>query len=495
MEQVGSHPRGVAAVAAADPDRVALIDGVRRMTYDELDQRANGLATELAERGVQPGDTVGVMVRNRSEWFCVSHAIARLGAMSVPISVHLTASEAEFIVRDAQTKVLFTEEHSGQRIGEVETISVGSPSFERTAAAPPWPEFLHVMPSTMSYTSGTTGRPKAVERPAPQPAPVATTAPIAAFLGYGPGTVQLVCGPCNFTGPSTYAEFALREGGLVVVQDGFFGARCLRLIETHRVNRAFMVPAHFVRLLEADWTRYDRSSVQMILHSAAPCPPAVKWRAMEIFPPGTMWELYGATEGMGTLISPGEWLMKPGSVGRPFPGLQVRILDDEGHPVPCGEIGGIYVSPMGGYEFTYRGDPAKTAAAHRDGYFTAGDMGWLDVDGYLFIADRRTDLIVSGGVNVYPAEVEAALAENVDVADSTVIGLPDPRMGQRVHALVVGRPGSGATEPAIMAQLAQRLAPYKRPRSLEFVDVIPRDLAGKVHRRDLVEQRLRRGLP
>jgi long-chain acyl-CoA synthetase len=489
MEQVGSHPRGVADIAASAPDRVALVDGYRRMTYGELDQRANGLANELAERGIGAGDAVGVMLRNRAEWFCVSHAIARLGAMCVPISVRMTRREVEFIVGDSQMKVLFTEVLSGVEIGEVDAIDVESSAFERIAPAPPLPDFIHVLPSLMSYTSGTTGRPKAVERPTPRPVQATTTSPIAAYLGYGPTTVQLVCGPCCHTGPSTYAEFALCEGGKVIVQDGFIGERCLSLIEEQQVNRAFMVPAHFIRLLDADWRRYDRSSVRMILHSAAPCPPALKWRTMEIFPPGTIWELYGATEGMGTVISPGDWLMKPGSVGRPFPGLKVRILDDKGASVDNGEVGGIYVSPMGGYEFSYRGDPEKTAAAHRDGFFTAGDMGWLDDDGFLFIADRRTDLIVSGGVNIYPAEIEAVLAEDPDIADSTVIGLPDERMGQRVHALVVIRSGAIADESRIIERLSERLAPFKRPRTIEILDEIPRDLSGKVRKRELVDER------
>jgi long-chain acyl-CoA synthetase len=495
MEQVGSHPRGVVAVAASSPDRMALVDGHRRMSFGELDQRANGLATELAERGVEPGDTVGAMVRNRAEWFCLSHAIARVGAMCVPLSVRLTRPETEFIVGDSQMKVLFVEGPAGADFEGVATIDVDSPAASRLESAPPRADFIHVMPSTMSYTSGTTGRPKAVQRPAPRPVPATSTSAIAAFLGYGPSTVQLVCGPCCHTGPSTYAEFALCEGGRVVLQEGFTGERCLSLIEQHRVNRAFMVPAHFVRLLDADWARYDRSSVRMILHSAAPCPAPLKWRVLEIFPPGTIWELYGATEGLGTVISPGEWMVKPGSVGRAFPGLQVRILDDDGSRLPAGEVGGIYVSTMGGYEFAYRGDPEKTAAAHREGYFTAGDLGWLDDDGFLFIADRRTDLIVSGGVNIYPAEIETALAEDPDLADSTVIGLPDQRMGQRVHALVVTRPGITGDPAAIMARLSGRLAAFKLPRTMEFVDEIPRDPSGKVRRRDLVEQRGGTGQP
>jgi len=488
VSQVGRHPRGVAGVAAADPGRVALVEGDRTMTYEELDQRANAVALDLAGRGVGVGETVGMMLHNRSEWFVITHAIARLGALWVPLSYRLTQFEAEYIVSDSGMKVLFVE-GLGPGVGGVPEIDVGTLDQLQPAATPPRTDFLNTPPAMMGYTSGTTGRPKAVERPAPSPLPVATTTPVAAFWGYGPDAVSLICGPCYHTAPSAYAEYALWEGGRVIVQDGFVGERCLSLIEQHRVNRAFMVPAHFVRLLDADWERYDRSSIRMILHAAALCPVPLKWRILDVFPPGTLWEFYGATEGMGTVISPGEWLFKPGSVGRPFPGLHVRVLDENGEDAPTGEVGMIYISPMGGYRFAYRGDPEKTAAAYRGDYFTAGDLGWLDPDGYLYIADRRTDLIVAGGVNIYPAEVESALAEDPDVADSAVIGLPDERMGQRVHAIVALKTGVAPDEAAIRARLAERLADFKLPRTIEFVDEIPREPTGKVRKHQLREER------
>jgi long-chain acyl-CoA synthetase len=487
--QVGSHLRGVAATAALDADRVAIIDGPRVVTFGELDASANGLATRLAELGVGPGDTVGIGMRNRAEWFTVSHAIARLGAMFVPISPRLTPGEAEYIVRDSRMRACVTQGPVDFTVDGVHVLDVDAPDFPGPVDEPPREDFLNTAPALLGYTSGTTGRPKAVERPAPVPAPVATTSAIAAFWGYGPDTIQLICGPLYHTAPSAYAEYSLWEGGQVVVQDKFIGEHCLSLIDQHRVTRTQMVPAHFVRILEADWSAYDRSSVRLLIHAAAPCPVPLKVRIMEVFPPGTVWELYGATEAMGTVISPGEWLFKPGSVGRPFPGLEVRVLDEEGKRAAPGEVGTIYISPFPGAAFSYRGDAEKTAAAYRDGFATVGDLGHLDEHGYLFIADRRTDLILSGGANVYPAEVENALAADPDVVDSAVIGLPDDRMGQRVHALIELRPGVVPDASAILGRLSERLADFKRPRTIEFVDTLPREPNGKVLKRQLQDER------
>jgi long-chain acyl-CoA synthetase len=487
--QIGSYVRGVAGTAAVDPDRIAVIDGGRRFTFGELDAVANGLAHGLAERGVGPGDAVGVLLHNRAEWFMISHAIARLGAMYVPISPRLTPSEAQYIVDDSAMKVCFTEGAVQFSSDAVTTIDVDGPGFSVASTGPPRQDFLNTMPTLLGYTSGTTGRPKAVARPAPQPAPVATSSTVAAFWGYGPDTVQLICGPLYHTAPSAYAEYALWEGGRVVVQDRFTGERCLSLIEEHAVSRTQMVPAHFVRILEADWAAYDTSSIRLLIHAAAMCPVPLKWRILDVFPRGTVWELYGATEAMGTVISPGEWILKPGSVGRPFPGLSVRVLNDAGERAAPGEVGTIYVSQFPGARFSYRGDAEKTEAAYRDNFVTVGDLGYLDEHGYLYIADRRTDLILSGGVNIYPAEVENALAADPDVLDSAVIGLDDERMGQRVHAVIELRDGAPADPAAILERLSVHLADFKCPRTIEFVDRLPREPNGKVLKRKLREER------
>jgi long-chain acyl-CoA synthetase len=488
-EPKAAHQRGIAATAAVEPDRIALIDGDRRLTFGELDALANGVANRLAERGVGPGDAVGILLHNRAEWFMISHAVARLGAMFVPVSPRLTPSEVEYIVGDSTMKVCFTGGPVRLTAEGVHVIDVDGPGFEAPSAGAPRQDFLNTMPAMLGYTSGTTGRPKAVERPAPQPAATATTSAVAAFWGYGPDTVQLINGPLYHTAPSAYAEYSLWEGGRVVVQDRFTGEGCLSLIEEHAVTRTQMVPAHFVRILEAEWTRYDTSSIRLVIHAAAMCPVPLKWRILDVFPRGTVWELYGATEAMGTVISPGEWIFKPGSVGRPFPGLSVRVLDEAGRPAAPGEIGTIYVSQFPGARFSYRGDEEKTDAAYQDGFVTVGDLGHLDEHGYLFIADRRTDLILSGGVNIYPAEVENALAADPDVVDSAVIGLPDERMGHVVHAVIELRAGAEPDPAAILERLSGHLADFKRPRTIEFVERLPREPNGKVLKRKLLEER------
>jgi long-chain acyl-CoA synthetase len=343
----------------------------------------------------------------------------------------------------------------------------------------------------MTYTSGTTGRPKGIARPAPQPARRAPPNPFAAFWGFRPDDVHLMCGPMYHTAPSAYALMSLAEGGRVVIMARFDATECLRLIDAERVTTSQMVPANFVRILEADWASYDRSSVRMIQHAAAPCPVVVKRRIMDVFPSGTVWEYYGASEGMASVISPEEWLAKPGSVGRPFPGVTVRIVGASGEELAPGEIGAVYVSSFGPARFRYHNAPDKTERAWSGDHFTVGDLGWLDEDGYLFLADRRTDLILSGGVNIYPAEVESALVEEDDVVDAAVFGLPDERMGQLVHAVVELRPGAERDADALKARVAARLADFKLPRTIEFVDVLPREPNGKVKKMTLRDERIR----
>jgi long-chain acyl-CoA synthetase len=271
----------------------------------------------------------------------------------------------------------------------------------------------------------------------------------------------------------------------------FDAEECLRLIAREGVTTSAMVPAHFIRILElpdATRRRYDLSSVRKILHAAAPCPPDVKRRIMAVYPPDSVWEFYGATEGPGTIIAPDEWLRKPGSVGRPWPGVTVRVLDDDGRDCAPGVVGTIYLSTRGGRRFRYHNAEEKTAAAFRDDFFTVGDMGYLDPDGYLFIADRKHDMIISGGVNVYPLEIEHVLAAHPDVVDVAVLGQPDARWGESILAVVERRPGSALTADEVCAWARERIADYKVPRRVEFVGELPRDPNGKVLKRFLRER-------
>jgi long-chain acyl-CoA synthetase len=485
-------------MARVDPGRAALVFGARRMTFGELDAAANAAAHAFAPHASSPGDRVAVMMGNSPEGFAVWHGVTRLGALVVPISTRLTPSEVAYIVEDCGASLVV---HDGSPAAVGAAAQVGVPSLDVTGptlapllaagrADPPTEDFLGTPVVAMTYTSGTTGRPKGIARPAPVPARDTPPNPFASFWGFGPDDIHLMCGPMYHTAPSAYALMSLGEGGSVVIMARWDSEECLRLIEAERVTTAQMVPANFIRILEADWKSYDRSSVRKVLHAAAPCPVPVKRKIIEVFPPDTVWEYYGASEGMASVISPAEWLAKPGSVGRPFPGLSVRIVGEDGEEVPTGEVGSIYVSSFPAQRFRYHNAPEKTESAWHGDYFTVGDMGRLDEDGYLFLADRRTDLIISGGVNIYPAEVEAALIEDDDVVDAAVIGLPDERMGQKVHAVVELRPSATRDADALTARLAGRLADFKLPRTLEFVDELPREPNGKVLKTRLREERM-----
>jgi len=357
--------------------------------------------------------------------------------------------------------------------------------FDAAAADAPLPP--RISPHVKAIASGgSTGRPKIIVDHTR-----AVLDPDAPSVGMRATDTVVIPGPMYHSAPFGLAYQALGWGCHVVIMPRFDAEDCLALIERERVTTSHLVPANFVRILEVDWRGHDLSSVRKVLHAAAPCPIPVKRRILEVFPPGSVWEYLGMSEGMATVISSAEWLEHPGSVGRPFPGVSVRICDDDGIDVPPGTVGSIYVSTVPGYPaFRYRNAPDKTDASWRDGFFTVGDLGWLDDDGYLYIADRRTDLVISGGVNIYPAEIEQALVGHADVVDAAVFGLPDERMGQRVHAVVELRAGSVATEEDLLDHLRSTLAAFKLPRTMEFVAALPREPTGKVRKRELREARL-----
>jgi long-chain acyl-CoA synthetase len=488
--------RGISAIAADTPDRLALVAGDDRITYADLDAAANRWANYFANQGVGHGDRVGVMLGNRPEVFACWYGAARVGAMIVPISYRFTGAEVAYLLEDSGAVAFVYEDtdllaavspgSGGLRVA----VTADDPAVEQSSPDTLEWDFIGSPTVFMNYTSGTTGRPKGITRARPVPSRELPAQPFAEYWGFTREDVHLLCGPAYHTAPGNYAVMHLNEGAPVVIMDRFSAEECLSLIERERVTTSHMVPANFIRILEADWATYDRSSVRKILHAAAPCPVAVKRRIMEVFPPGTIWEYFGMSEGFGTTISPEEWLAKPGSVGRPFPGLSVRIIGDDGNELGPGEVGVIYVSSFATHRFSYHNAEEKTVDAWKDDYFTVGDLGYVDEDGYLFIADRRVDLILSGGVNIYPAEIEQALAEHVDVVDSAVFGLPDDRMGQLVFALVEPRPSSGLTEEALLEHLAGRLARYKLPQRIEFVDELPREPSGKVLKRRLRDERM-----
>jgi long-chain acyl-CoA synthetase len=297
-------------------------------------------------------------------------------------------------------------------------------------------------------------------------------------------------GPAYHASHLGWSLCALYVGATTVISEQFEARAWLGEVARHRGTRTFMVPAHFIRILELpadERAGIDVSSLQLVVHAAAPCPVAVKYRMMEAFPSAEIHELYGASEGGATKISPDEWRDKPGSVGRPWPGVEIRILDEEGAAVPNGEAGMVYIRPAGTVRFRYRNDDEATERAWRDDAFTVGDIGFVDDDGYLFITDRVSDMVLWGGVNIAPREIEEVLFTHPAVVDCAVFGVPDERDGEHLEAMVQLRTAVSTDE--LAEHVAERLAKYKVPRHWEVVDELPRDHNGKVRKRLLAESR------
>jgi len=487
---------GLLAHARIRPDAAAIVFDDRTWTYRDLDDRARRFSHALAQVGVRRGDRVALMLENHPDTFAAMHACGRLGAVVVPVNIHFKADEAGWVVTDSGARAVVVDPHLVGSVGHLAGIPllVHDDALEASLAAVPDgevdpPEMIgDGWPTTMAYTSGTTGRPKGVaiaeddfRRRA------AGVAAGGLPWGIGPDDVHLCCGPLYHAGPSYWAQIHLALGATVVCMRRWDAAEALACIARHRVTTAHMVPANFQRILalpEAVRAAADVSSLRLVIHAAAPCPVPLKRAIMAFFGPEKVWEYYGASEGGGTVISPQEWLEHPGSVGRPYPGTELLILDDDGNPCPPGVPGTIWVRPAGS-SFRYHNDPAKTAASHREGYFTVGDAGYLDEDGYLYLTDRKADMVISGGVNIYPREIEDCLLTHPGVMDVAVLGVPDDTWGEVLYAVVEPRPGVTLTEDEVVRWVRDRLADYKRPRVVTFVDTLPRDPNGKVRKAHL----------
>ncbi|MFI6733100.1 AMP-binding protein [Nonomuraea sp. NPDC050451] len=485
---------GFYAIAAADPDRLAVIDhDGTRTSYGELLARANQVSHGLRARGLGTGDVVAGVLPNGIDAIVMVMATAQIGLYYVPINWHLTAAEVAYILADCDAKVVVTGPDYAVPGGEIGTagLAEGQPADapgERTSGAVMW------------YTSGTTGFPKGVQRPLPGVAPEQMVPAYQWFLGevvdLKPGDdVHLVTSPMYHSAPCAHTQFALHLGHTVVIAPKFEPVTILELVERYRVNNAMMVPTMFHRMLQLPAEvkgKYDVSSLRQVIHTAAACPVAVKQQIMDWWGP-VLYEYYGSTEStIAFAVKPHDWLARPGTVGRPAPTFEAKIVDEDGAELPPGEPGLIYVkSAMGTFE--YRKDPEKTAASMLGEWYSPGDIGYLDEDGYLFLCDRRTDLIVSGGVNIYPAEIEAALLEHPAVADVAVIGVPDEEWGHHVVALV--QPAEGVTPgPELTAELLEhcgpRIARFKHPKEIEYRSLLPRTPTGKLSRSKVREDYL-----
>ncbi|MDQ3953037.1 MAG: AMP-binding protein [Actinomycetota bacterium] len=477
---------GIGGHARAAPDAPALVTLARRLTFAELDERHRRLAGSMHVGGLRARDRIAVWSANRTESLEVTTGALRAGIVPVPVNALLTPSEAAYLIEDSGARWLFADRPVEPLPALERVVSFGD-AYERCLhEASPAEIADYALGRPMHYTSGTTGSPKGVwVEPAGEAAAAETSQDFAEQWGLASGDVHLLCSPLAHSAPHRYALRTLEAGGSVVLQTRFDAAETLAAIELFGVTSTFMVPTHLERIFSLEpkvLKRHYSTSLRMLIHAGAPIREATKRRSIEFFPQGSVWEFYGSTEGGATRISPEEWLRKPGSVGTPRPGAAILIRDESGRAVAPGEVGTVWVRDPHAERFSYWGDDAKTRAAWDGDAFTVGDVGRLDEDGYLFLEGRVHDTIISGGVNVYPHEVEAVLAEHPAVAECAVYGREHEEWGQEVCALVVP---SGEIDVAELRTWArERLAGFKVPRHVDVVAELPRTPTGKVLRRE-----------
>ncbi len=478
--------------ATSDRDRVAVIgpDGAE-ITAGALIDSSHRIARSLQAAGVGVGDVVAVCLRNGPEVIQVALATSQIGVYLVPVNRHLAGPEITYILQDSGAKIVICSPGSLDKCTGTQAVPYviggrGATDFAELDSGSAEPPEHRTAGATMTYTSGTTGKPKGVRRPLPSMAPEPIVSAYAAFLlmyGMVPNAgVHLVVSPMYHTAVMYFATSAVHLGHTVVIMDRWTPEGMLERIAEHRVTNTHMVPTQLVRLLDVpDRGEYDVSSLQHMIHSAAPCPVHVKRQMLQWWGP-VLYEYYAASEGGGTMVTPWEWLERPGTVGKAWATAEIAIFDDEGHRLPPGEVGTVYIKMQQG--FAYHGDKAKTDTAWRtDGYFTVGDAGYMDADGYLFLCDRKIDMIISGGVNIYPAEIEGALIGHPAVLDVAVFGVPDADWGEQVKAVVElkGEVTEGL-DAEIIAWARTQLAHYKCPRTIDFAP-LPRDPNGKLRKR------------
>jgi long-chain acyl-CoA synthetase len=496
-----------------------IISGERTISYPEIHARIARAATGFRSLGVSGGAPVGMMLRNDFAFFEVAGGAAALGSPVVPINWHLKAGEVAHILADSGAEILVCHADLLPQIRDgfserLKLLVVTTPP-EIAAAFNVAPELAKIPDGAtdwdiwrdrhaplldaplgaapMFYTSGTTGQPKGVRRKPMQPEQLAASARVGAIaFGIKPNEDQVILmnGPMYHSAPGSYGMLAFRNGCRIVLEPRFDAEDMLQLIARHRVSHIHMVPTMFVRLLrlpEDVKSRYDLSSLRFIVHGAAPCPPQVK-RAMIDWWGLVINEYLGSTEtGIPVWHSAEEALAKPGTVGRVIEGGVVKILGPGGEPCGVNEPGEIFMRQMSVPDFDYHGKAEARAEIGREGLVSVGDVGYLDADGYLFLCDRKRDMVISGGVNIYPAEIENALIGMEGVRDCAVFGIPDDEFGERLFACIEKEPGAVLSSAAVQAFLRERLANFKVPKDIQFLDSLPREPSGKIFKRKLRE--------
>ncbi len=500
---------GFWSLAEEDPAHLALVDpDGREISAGDLLGATNQLVHGLRELGLQVGDAIAMVLPNGAEVFELYLAALQAGFYLIPINHHLVGPEIAYIVQDCEAKVFVAH----ARFAEVCTAAADELGFPKEARFSvgaidgfrAYSELKDGQPTSkpdnrttgavMNYTSGTTGRPKGVRRPLPGAEPEAVAIGFGGLLmlfGIQPqdNNVHIVGSPLYHTAVLVFAGGSIHMGHTIVVMDKWTPEGMLELIDRYQVTTSHMVPTQFHRLLalpEEVKGRYHLNSLRHMIHAAAPCPVEVKRRMLDWWGP-VIDEYYAASEGGGTMVLPDEWLKKPGTVGRPWPISEIAIFDESGERLGANQTGTVYMA-MGAGDFEYYKDKEKTQKNRIGKFFTVGDIGYLDDDGFLFLCDRKADMIISGGANIYPAEIENVLLTHPKVGDAAVFGIPNEDWGEEVKAVI--EPAAGI-EPGpelsadILAFCEGRLAKFKTPKSIDFIVEMPRDPNGKLYKRKL----------
>ncbi len=502
LEEAVTRGMTVAYHAARQPEAPAVISPFGNRTFEELNHNANRFARAMRAAGLRDGDSIAVVTRNRPEFIDALIAAERIGVRFTPINYHLKGEEIGYIVDNCDAKVFVADPTLGpapiealKMAPKVQlALSAGGPIDGFSDFATTIDEFGTadiadpILGGRMLYTSGTTGRPKGVYRKDREPVVPQWEGTLA---NYRPGKdINLCTGPAYHAAPLLINIIQpLTSGVGVVMMDRWDAEDTLRLIEAHRATHTHMVATMFHRLLQLPddiKKRYDISSMRFIIHGAAPTPVHVKRAMIDWFGP-IVWEYYAATEGGGGfMVGPEEWLQKPGTVGRPGPGFDNKVLDEDGNPCAPGKVGTIYMRAPERGRFEYFKDQEKTAKSYRGEYFTLGDLGYFDEDGYLFLTGRSAELIISGGVNIYPQEIDNELLKHPAVLDVCTVGVDNDEWGEEVKSVVQLRPGYEGSESMtaeLMTWARERLAGFKCPRSIDYRDDLPRLSSGKIQRR------------
>jgi acyl-CoA synthetase (AMP-forming)/AMP-acid ligase II len=496
--------------ASSQPGKPAVIDdrpgaGVVSWTYARLEAEANRLANALASLGVGAGDKVIWCGPNSPQVVAVVNATRKLGAVAVPLNYRLTAEEARYIVAHSDACAAYVDAEYAHLIpvsrderpgnlrhllvhgGAAPPGTLGEDFVAQASAEPPAAETEGTV-ATMIYTSGTTGKPKGAYRKITDQT---TAVALISFIGYTADDVYLTSGPLYHSGPLAFMGVGLTLGQTIIIQRKFDPEDWLRLVDKYAVTSTFSAPP-LIRLVCAlpagVKARYDRSSMRIMLANAAPWSFALKQAYLADFPPDSLWEVYGSTElGINCVLEPKDQLRKPGSCGRPAPGVEIRLLDaDRNEVTGTGpeHSGELYISSAAVFHEYYKQADSYRAAMH-GGFHTVGDIAYRDEDGFYYICDRKNDMIISGGMNIYPAEIEAALEQHPGIFDVAVFGIPSEQWGEQVHATIVLAPGTSLSEADVMAYARDHLAAYKRPRSVAFAGELPRTGSGTLLKREL----------